>query len=610
MDVIDALLDSSYDAVFVVDADGKVAAINQRAKEAFGLVGRGKSSHSSGRIAKGDVVLLADSALGGDDGNLTPDDLKCIGIKSRSIKMGDALLAVGTYMDVGTEAEFKSFGPNELARDASLSTTVAGRKIKLSVGGYPGAARVQVDDEIFDLPYFVCIAQLVLLDAKTHKVKFWEERGFSARRESPGEILRCAPFRAKFPNDEIEVKGNDYRLFFFGLMSDEFESYMDSMFSGRSQAMYGIPLEINGYIMIASLIPVINNGKVDDVIVRFSNLERFRERLLERDAEIIKAEKHYRELMAKERTGDATEKIEGELIGPSSASADVWKRVVKVSGLDCDVLITGESGTGKTHYAELINRLQKRNGPFITVDCAFCTSNELEEKLFGKAAEDGSGKERPGCFEKAQGGTVFLDEIDGMPPDLQGRVLRVMRDRTVMRPGTIDEIPIDVRIIASSSSDLKEKVDAGKFRRDLYYRLKPFSVHIPPLRDVPEDIVFFINRFTEKYKELYGVPEKRLSGEAFNKLLNYDWPENIRELENVIQSAIMFSDSDVIYSEQIDVDSSPETKNLHDQMDDCERLIIRRTLAKYGGSRTKTLEELGLSKTAFYSKLKELNIDG
>lgn len=609
MDVIDAVLDSSYDAIFVVGSDGKVAAINQRAKEAFGLVGRGKYSHPAGRIAKGDIVLLSDSALGGDDGSLTPDDLKCIGIKGKSVKMGDALLAVGTYAGAGAEPVFKTFGQQELARGASLLTTAAGRKIRLSVGGYPGAARVQVDDEIYDLPYFVCIAQLVLLDGKTHKVKFWEERGFSARRESPGEILKGASFRAKSPNDEVEVKGNDYHTFFFGLMSDEFESYMDLMFSGKSQAMYGVPMEINGYIMIASLIPVAKDGKVEDVIVRFSNLERFREKLLERDAEIIKAEKRYRDLMAKERPCDAG-KIDGDLTGPSSASSDVWMRVVKVSGLDCDVLITGESGTGKTHYAEMIDHLQKRSGPFITVDCACCTSDELDEKLFGKASENGDGKERPGCFEKAQGGTVFLDEIDGMPPDVQGRVFRVMRDRTVMRHGSTDEIPVDVRIIASSSSDLKEKVDSGEFRRDLYYRLKPFSVHIRPLRETPEDVVFFVNRFFEKYKEAYGAPEKRLSGEAFNKLLNYGWPENLRELENVIQSAVMFSDSDVIYSEEIDVDSSPETKNLHDQMGDCERLIIRRTLAKYGGSRTKAMEELGLSKTAFYNKMKELKIDG
>ena len=227
----------------------------------------------------------------------------------------------------------------------------------------------------------------------------------------------------------------------------------------------------------------------------------------------------------------------------------------------------------------------------------------------GGAFTGASPKGKAGFFEEADGGTIFLDEIGEIPLNIQAKLLNVIQNKVVCRVGSTKMVPVDVRILAATNRNLKEDVAAGRFRQDLYYRLSAFSLELPPLRSCPEDICFIIDNLMEKIQQKYGVTRKNLSGEAFSKLIAYDWPGNIRELENVLESAVALSESDIIYAEQIRLESEPVRMGLKERLKIEEEKIIRQTLAQCGGSRSRAMEQLGLSKTVFYGKLKEYQIE-
>ena len=276
------------------------------------------------------------------------------------------------------------------------------------------------------------------------------------------------------------------------------------------------------------------------------------------------------------------------------------------------MLITGESGTGKSYMARAFSQAQPRKGAFVTVDCSTIAPSLFESEMFGYAGGAFTGadpKGRAGFFEEADGGTIFLDEIGEIPLDIQAKLLRAIQDKVVCRVGSTRLIPVDVRILAATNCTLREKVAAGQFRQDLYYRLSAFSLELPSLRNCQEDVYFLIDHLMEKIIQKYNMPKKVLSGEAVNKLLAYDWPGNIRELENVLESAAALSESDIIYAEHIPLEQTHVHMTLRQRLRREEEKIIRQTLAQCGGSRAQAMERLGLSKTVFYGKLKEYQIE-
>ena len=245
------------------------------------------------------------------------------------------------------------------------------------------------------------------------------------------------------------------------------------------------------------------------------------------------------------------------------------------------------------------------------VDCSTLSPTLFESEMFGYVGGAFTGanpRGKAGFFEAADGGTIFLDEIGEIPLHIQAKLLNVIQNKVVVRVGSTRTIPVDVRILAATNRDLKAEVAAGRFRQDLYYRLSAFSVELPPLRSCPEDICFLIDRLMEKIPQKYGVPPKSLSGEAFDKLLSYNWPGNIRELENVLERAVALSESELIYAEHICVESQPVQLTLRERLKQEEKRILRQTLAQCGGSRSQAMKLLGLSKTVFYGKLKEYQI--
>jgi len=334
----------------------------------------------------------------------------------------------------------------------------------------------------------------------------------------------------------------------------------------------------------------------------------------------------------------------GDIVGTSQLMQQLVKEIGKVAASRATVLIHGESGTGKELVARAIhNRSDRHAGPFIRVNCGALTGTLLESELFGhvKGSFTGAIKDKIGRFEAADGGTLFLDEIGTMEPQLQVKLLRVLQEREFERVGDTAVVKVDVRVIAATNVDLQEEVARGNFREDLFYRLNVVSIYLPPLRNRREDIPRLIDFFLDKYNAINGRNLRRISRDMLNVLLRYPWPGNVRELENAIERAVVLSrDEDFteellplsvrMFAAQRRANQASEsidtlTRRLADQaiadyelregeiyqlvIDQIERSLIDRALAKCGGVKTKAADFLGINRNTLNKKVKDLGIE-
>ena len=314
------------------------------------------------------------------------------------------------------------------------------------------------------------------------------------------------------------------------------------------------------------------------------------------------------------------------IIGMSGKMQQVLQKVAKVAGSNATVLIRGESGTGKELIARAIHYQSKRkNGPLVEINCASIPENLLESELFGheKGAFTGAYKTKQGKFEIADGGTLFLDEIGELPLSLQAKLLRVLQEQRFNRVGGVENLEVDVRLIAATNADLEQKMREGLFREDLYYRLNVIPIIIPPLRDRLEDIGpltdYFIKKYAEKDKrEIHGISEA-----ARQILMAYDWPGNVRELENAIENAVVMCDNHIIDADDLPPylqgrrrTDSPLLQIINEQNDlsyrekleACERELIRQALAEAGNNKTRAAEKLGFTLRTLRNKLNKYNL--
>ena len=321
----------------------------------------------------------------------------------------------------------------------------------------------------------------------------------------------------------------------------------------------------------------------------------------------------------------ASESNDG-LIAVDASSLEVKQLAKKVAKSDASVLLNGESGVGKEVYSRYIHQQSDRgSGPFIAINCAAIPENMLEAALFGyeKGAFTGAVKSSVGKFEQAQGGTLLLDEISEMDLALQAKLLRVIQERQVERLGGKEVIELDVRIIATTNRNLKQEVAENRFREDLFYRLNVFPVHIPPLRDRKDDILPVTQALLMKYQRASGEVLS-LSTEAEALLLNHSWPGNIRELDNVVQRALILKSGATVEAEHILLevnadglngkkhsDMEPDTEGrLQNDLRDREAEVIMQTLGMFKGSRKKTADKLGISPRTLRYKLAKMRDSG
>ena len=239
----------------------------------------------------------------------------------------------------------------------------------------------------------------------------------------------------------------------------------------------------------------------------------------------------------------------GEIIGQSEAIKEVFGRIEKVGTTDVTVLIEGESGSGKELVSrEIHKRSKRRNEPLIIMNCAAVPETLIESELFGheKGAFTGAAERRSGKFELANKGTIFLDEIGDMSISTQSKLLRVLQEQKFERLGGAETLAVDVRIISATHRDLEEEIEEGRFREDLYYRIKVVNIKIPPLRHRNEDIPLLVNRFIQYFSEKHQKRIVSISSEAMKHLISYNWPGNVRQLKNVIESAVVLANKETL----------------------------------------------------------------
>lgn len=303
--------------------------------------------------------------------------------------------------------------------------------------------------------------------------------------------------------------------------------------------------------------------------------------------------------------------LENVLIGRTPAMRDIYKRIGSVSTSKVTVLIQGESGTGKELIARAIHfNSQERSEPFIAVNCTALTETLLESELFGhmKGAFTGATSDKKGKFELGGEGTVFLDEIGEMSTNLQVKLLRVLQEREFERVGGEKTIPMNARVMAATNRDLTRLIQEGKFREDLYYRLKVVTIDVPPLRNRKEDIPLLVEHFlheinTELHRKVMKVP-----GDVLELLIRHPWPGNVRELKNVLMQAVVLSLGDVLLKENIllhrlPVPSQQEQDSVRLSLAEMEKRHIKRVLDAVGWDKRKALEILSISKPTLYKKI-------
>jgi len=300
------------------------------------------------------------------------------------------------------------------------------------------------------------------------------------------------------------------------------------------------------------------------------------------------------------------------IVGNSEAMEKVYRLIEKVSGISSNVLIVGETGTGKELVARAIHYNSERSDrPFVAVNCGSLTESLLESELFGhlKGAFTGAIANQEGFFRKADKGTLFLDEISEVSHGLQVKLLRAIQEREVIPVGGREPLRFDVRLIAATNRLLEDEVKKGTFREDLFYRINVITIPLPPLRDRKEDVPLLVNHFLQKYAQRLGKPSVKILREAMQALVNYDWPGNVRELENMIERAVALCEEDLI--ERTDLpDKLTQVKIAIRDLDEYEMTLdaleeqhIKKVLQKVSGDKVKASQILGINLSTLYRKL-------
>ena len=372
---------------------------------------------------------------------------------------------------------------------------------------------------------------------------------------------------------------------------------------------------------VDSAIKALRNG-AQDYLTKPIDMNRLMQSIRQTLEQAAEAPRTAAKAKAKRSSAGHTE----EIIGTSEQMQHVRRLIDKVAPCDARVLITGENGTGKELVARWLHAKSNRAGaPFVEVNCAAIPSELIESELFGheRGAFTSAIKQRKGKFEQADGGTLFLDEIAELTPDLQVKLLRVLQERRFERVGGGEEIEVDIRVVAATNKDLAAMVEKGTFRDDLYYRLNVVQIPLPALRERREDIPLLVAHFMDKVARENNMPAKKFTTEALNYLSGYEWPGNIRQLENVVESCMVLVPGTVIDVDNLPaeirdedsqfksaVDLLPVQLDLADTLEKIEAALIRRALVRADLVQVKAAELLGISKSLLQYKLKKYAITG
>ena len=370
---------------------------------------------------------------------------------------------------------------------------------------------------------------------------------------------------------------------------------------------------ITGYASLQSAIQVMKKGAYDYITKPFK-LDEVRKVVKEAMEKVmLKKENH--------QLREQIEKFAGKVkfITQNPNVQRLLETARQIAPTDCSVIITGESGTGKELLARYMHFMSQRaEGPFMAVNCGAFTEELLTNELFGheKGAFTGAMNLKKGLIENAQGGTLFLDEITEMPPSMQVKLLRVIQEREVLRLGSTEPVRIDVRFLAATNRDLQEMIKEGSFRQDLYFRLNVVSFRIPPLSERKDDIPLLSYYFLNKHNVIQKKDVSEISQEVIALLMNYDFPGNVRELENIIERGIALSHDGVVETahlpedlKELSIRTFRKKEGKYPSLDDQEMTYIKWVLHEVGGNKTIAAQILGIDRVSLWRKLKKYGLE-
>jgi two-component system, NtrC family, response regulator HydG len=364
---------------------------------------------------------------------------------------------------------------------------------------------------------------------------------------------------------------------------------------------------ITAYGDIDLAIRSLKEGAFDFVVKPWHN-----ERLINTIKEAVKRKEN-------KGTGAATlpssSLFETELLGKSECMQDIFYKIQKIAPTDANILILGENGTGKELIAKAIHHFSSRSTqPFVKVDVGALTESLFESELFGhkKGAFTDAREDRMGRFELANGGTLFLDEIGNISLHQQAKLLSVLQNRTVTRLGSNESIPIDIRLVCATNIPISELANEARFRKDLIYRINTVEIIVPPLRRREKDIILLAKHFTRIYSNKYLKPTLELDDKAIDKLMSYNYPGNVRELQYTVERAVIMSEGNVLTARDIifsPIEQTTATEEVQfSNLGTVEKNTILRVIEKHSGNISKAAKELGITRTALYRRLNKYDI--
>lgn len=610
-EALNEILDNISQGVIVIDTKGIITTYNKKAKEIFGIFESTKISHKSDKLKKDDLVFIVDNKVGEDDGELDYKSFEKIGIHDKNLKKGDSILAFGTYKSSNNDfnENYKIVEVSDQSGEVYLDGVYRELKYKLSIDYSKKILEININDTIYSMNYRYAVGHMVII--RNNEMVFYQSKGYTARNESLRYILEERVFREKGKNAQAINPIGDF-IFNVHERNNEMDKFYRCA-TKEDNIVTNEFMNINGIATLSSIIPLYSEENKIGAILRVEDITELKEVIEERNV-LLKNLKKTEKLLEDENIARSFKKFQGV----STHINDIKKIAYKSSKTDSTVLILGESGTGKSTLAEEIHNISNRkNNKFLHINCASLPESLLESELFGYeggAFTNSRKSGKPGLFELANNGTVFLDEIGEMPLKIQGKLLNFLQNKTFYRIGGIEEIKVDTRIICATNKNLEQLIKEKEFREDLYYRINIIPIYIEPLRNRIEDIPILVDKLIKNLSKKLKKEPITMTREAMNKLMCLSWSGNIRELENVLERTISLNDSNVIYSKDILVyNTKNETQEINESLkvslEEAEKKIIINCLRAYEGNIKACLNILEVGKTSFYDKLKKYNIN-
>lgn len=606
-DILEAAVDHIEEGLIIVDTAGIIRVYNRKALEIFAIDPRIGPGHSGGSIRPGDIVVVADNCIGHDDGGLTPEDLRLIGVDPAGVQPGDAVVAIGVYGAPSGSALWRTSNVIGVASLELCKSLENFKHVKVRIDGLKRRAVITVGTQSFEVPYQISIGHLVLVSPDTLEVFFYQTRGYTSRGEDLRNILYGKRFVAKGPGAAMP---NLIGRHILELHPDSVSvHHLMKVIRGERDSVKDQEYPINGIPVRCSVVGLYGEAGLIGgmLLVRDISEIKYLERQLKQS--VLKPAAFSR------------------IIGSSREILEAIRVAERASQTRSTVLLLGESGTGKGLFARAIHQNGTRcDGPFVQVNLAAIPASLVESELFGyeEGAFTGAKKNgKPGLFQLANGGTIFLDEIGEMDPLLQAKLLHVLQDNRVHPVGALKDVELDVRVIAATNRNLEEEVRRGTFREDLFYRLNVISLQVPPLRDRRTDIPEIVQALLPQIGKKVGKDIRQVHPEALQVLTGYNWPGNVRELENVLERAGNLAEGDVIGPEylpkaireasagQVEVASSGQAEvaeTLKSALEAAEKQALAAALKASGGNRTRAMRILGVGRTCFYEKLEKYGL--